>query len=601
MHIELVSIENYKCFLERQTFQFEPGFNLLLGANNSGKTTVLDVLDMEPALNEPHRSVRTIPQYGGQPHHQSEFSVSIATRVSELSSLLGGSQFYLPLAPPLAGESLQPDSEPVKRALAHVANDGNLRLVATFGHSLDAVNFEGGDSISGRASRHTPNDSLWAVLLQFTSPFAPPHMVGVTNAAGVQGSAGQYYVPYKQRIFRFNAQRRPGTDCGSSGTAQLDRETAMLPYWINHLQTNDSYGHQQLCEWVRRVFPNIHWVQAPPAGGNFQVQCLAHAPQDRRNDLAKPLSRMGTGIGNVIAMLYVVLTARAPQVIAIDEPNAFLHPRALRELLSILESEGKQHQFLVSAHSPDVLTAVDARTISMLEFDGTATRVTHVGPKDLHSLRGGLADLGIRMTDLHSRDRVLWVEGQTEELVMPELLRYACPEVAAGTAVLRVERTGTFSKKSIEPHEVMKIYERLSISSALVPPMVAILLDGEQRTSDDRRKIEHESGGKLRFLGLPMLENYLLDSEAIAAALSELGQTVSPSDVQRALSTLSESIRADDGAAALRHVFSNLSDSRHEFRKTRDVPALVNWLIKHRPDRLKPLRQCLRSIFCLAH
>lgn len=61
MHIETVEIENYKCFLDRQTLNFEPGFNLLVGANNAGKTTVLDVMDMQPNLAEPHRSQRTIP------------------------------------------------------------------------------------------------------------------------------------------------------------------------------------------------------------------------------------------------------------------------------------------------------------------------------------------------------------------------------------------------------------------------------------------------------------------------------------------------------------------------------------------------------------
>lgn len=49
MHIETFAITNYKSFLEKQTLHFEPGFNLLVGTNNAGKTTVLDVIDLNPA------------------------------------------------------------------------------------------------------------------------------------------------------------------------------------------------------------------------------------------------------------------------------------------------------------------------------------------------------------------------------------------------------------------------------------------------------------------------------------------------------------------------------------------------------------------------
>ena len=133
----------------------------------------------------------------------------------------------------------------------------------------------------------------------------------------------------------------------------MQRNAGNLPYCINHLHSNDAEGHRILCNWVHRIFPSVKWIQAPPIPGTqtFQLQCLPEAPEARRHDLAVPLDRMGSGIGNVIAILYVVLTARYPQVIAIDEPNSFLHPKALRELLSILAQDGKQHQYVLTAHS----------------------------------------------------------------------------------------------------------------------------------------------------------------------------------------------------------------------------------------------------------
>jgi len=45
-----------------------------------------------------------------------------------------------------------------------------------------------------------------------------------------------------------------------------------------------------------------------------------------------PLSESGTGVGQVLAILYVVFTSEYPRTIVIDEPQSFLHPGAVRKL-----------------------------------------------------------------------------------------------------------------------------------------------------------------------------------------------------------------------------------------------------------------------------
>ena len=296
-------------------------------------------------------------------------------------------------------------------------------------------------------------------------------------------------------------------------------------------------------------------------------------------------------------MLYVLLTARFPQVIAIDEPNAFLHPRALRELFAILESEGAEHQYLISAHSPDVLTSVRPSTISLLRLDADfSTGVTHVGPDEIRHLQDGLSELGIRVTDLHARDRVLWVEGQTEEKVLPMLLKWAVPQLASSTAVLRVEHTGTFDKKNgIDPVEVAKVYERLSGSSGLVPPAVGMLLDSENRKPEAVKDIESRSGGKIRFLKRTMLEDYVLYAPAVAAVLATLNESVPAERVEEILVQVQG--RTSNAGQILRDVFNEVTEARHAYRKTTHTPLLFEWLIANDESMLSSLKSEIETLF----
>lgn len=598
MHVETIAIENYKVFLDRQEIHLAPGFNLLVGSNNSGKTTVLDVLDMNAGLNDPHRSIRTVPKYGGATAPTSRFEVFIRSSYDELRQLVGWNQVPLPLSQLALRDPTLAETHIRQRAASDFPFD--LRFALASGHVIARL---AADDFLGGSFDTTVGAAVPAAILQYTNPAADPQ-VTIGAPGGIQAYASNYLSGYQRRVYRFNAQRRPGTDAGAGGDGTLDREATSLPFCINHLQSNDSHGHRILCSLLNRIFPSVKWIEAPNSGGTFRLRCLPCDPSMRRDDLAIPIAKMGTGVGNVIAMLYVVLTAREPQVIAIDEPNAFLHPRALRELLAILESEGSQHQYVMTAHSPDVITAVNLSSMTLLDFDGTATVAKPINEVNLHDLRGHLADLGIRITDLHSRDRVLWVEGQTEELAIPDLLRYACPEIVASTAVLRVERTGTFSKKGVDPSEVAKLYARLSTSSALVPPMVCILLDAETRSKEERDRITAESKEVLKFLPRRMLESYCMDADAVAAQLSALGlETTSEAvgaAIVRAIAKHGNVNSSDLPAAdVLADVFSDMSGAKIDFRKTRDVPSLLGWLAKHKPAALGELRSFLRMLFFL--
>ena len=211
MHIQAVAIANYKSFLEKQTIYLEPGFNLLVGTNNAGKTSILDVMDLDVGLNEPHRSARTIPQFGGQPNPRSEFEVTLATHFQELWKLLGSAQMDLPIQ-----RGNFQESDVLKAVSLFVEDNRSLQLICGFGQGLDSTSFTGDTFVCGTTFRNN-GAGIYSALIQ-SAPNDPNLQIQLHHLA-LNSTAATYGQSFKSRIYRFSAQRRPGFQCGAQGTA----------------------------------------------------------------------------------------------------------------------------------------------------------------------------------------------------------------------------------------------------------------------------------------------------------------------------------------------------------------------------------------------
>src|SRR2546421_9839388 len=60
MHIASFKVENYKSFRATDEVQLAPGFAVIVGQNNVGKTALVEALSLNFA-HHPHRSLRTVP------------------------------------------------------------------------------------------------------------------------------------------------------------------------------------------------------------------------------------------------------------------------------------------------------------------------------------------------------------------------------------------------------------------------------------------------------------------------------------------------------------------------------------------------------------
>jgi len=189
---------------------------------------------------------------------------------------------------------------------------------------------------------------------------------------------------------------------------------------LHRLQSGNPVRFRRFNEHVSIIFPEIKGITVPPGPTGDQVQILVWSidPNTEREDLAIPLSESGTGIGQVLAMLYVLLTAEYPRTIIIDEPQSFLNPGAVRKLLEILK-QYSQHQFIITTHSPEIVSLVNPQTLFLLRKVEAETMITQLDSAEAQDQKLLLSEVGARLSDVFGADNILWVEGATEEVSFP--------------------------------------------------------------------------------------------------------------------------------------------------------------------------------------
>jgi hypothetical protein len=333
-----------------------------------------------------------------------------------------------------------------------------------------------------------------------------------------------------------------------------------------------------------------------------------------RDDLAIELSESGTGIGQVLAMLYIHITSDTARTILIDEPNSFLHPTATRKLIEILR-EGP-HQYIVSTHSTEILRIAEPSHLYLIREESEQSSVIPLNTNNLEHVRLALEDLGVKLSDLYGADQIVWVEGSTEQECFPLLARHAGIEFPAGTAYVAVRSTSELESTSGEA--LLDIYRQLSTVGTLLPRPIAFSFDSEDRPEQKKADLKRTSKGLVHFLPRRSYENYLLHAPALAHLMNSLESFSDYPIAEEVITTwllsegaerpyyIGEGTPSDitdpewrqrvDAARLLEAMFQHLSAAKYQYQKTIHSVALTNWILANDIDHFSELFQYIRSL-----
>jgi hypothetical protein len=593
VRVKRFRLESYGPFSDSSWIELSSTMNIFVGENNAGKSAVLrSFLGFLPHV--PHRSaVEWRTEYLSVPKHSVEIDYSGAELDWTLRSLGGG--WFSALRTHMGQDDFK------RFALEHFAMPQiESSVIRSPGQDFaDAIPIKS----DGTANAYTISfqNGAWVVA----------------SHGGQQPKSGLPEVlsrMWREKVFIFEALRSSPGRMTYAAPGRLDANASSLAVQLNGLQGDSPELFAKLVLHLRSIFPTVGNLSVSAADSAFEIRVWPTREQKTR-ELSFSLDDSGTGLAQAIAILYIAMTM-TDAVLVIDEISSYLHPAAAKTLLRILQSSYSQHQYIISTHSPEVLSAGrDAKVFWVRKHDFEST-VTEVDLADLLTLREVTGQLGVSMTDVFAADHIVWVEGETEESCFPMLLAES-GDTTRSVQFIALLATGDFQDKKVKAEKVFQIYERLTSATAPVISKVAFNFDSEGLTQEKKADLDRRSGGRIHFLPRRNLESYLLNPAAIARVIVEAvkdEQVLDHARIEAITITTLQELAGDrrygipavppsfhdgewlarvDGASLLRDLFWTASGQTLEFRKTTHSVALVKDLLG-RPE--KPLAELVAYV-----
>lgn len=587
MKLRAIQIHSYKAFEDTEWLDLSDHITLVIGPNNVGKSAFLEAIAGCESGHH-HRHLEGRP---GQSPSGSWVRYRCAFAKTEIERLYPAS---VPMYLPSVGD------EPMVTHTWFKSVLGSEQTEIEFNEGPGTGNQE--MTIDGRASppagsavsfRRRPSGELDAAV--GTAVGVPPHQLFARAC-----------IPhFRSRTVLVRAERggvRPST---TDAALKLLPSGDNLSQVLGALQASNPPAFERLQAILQTIVPEVTQLTVPPvAPGTADVHVWWAPRALARADLSVPLSSSGTGITQLLTILYHVVASPDEKLILLDEPQSFLHPGAVRRLFAVLR-ENDQHQYVISSHSPLGLTALQPDKVLRIARRDGRSRVYAVDSDELASRKQLLDDLGVSIADVFGATAVIWVEGQTEEGCLPEVVNSSGDAGLADVAFVRVRSTGEVTGRQMEA--AIDLHVQLAARQNILPPAVGFLLDKDGRSAEARERLTERARGQLRFLPVRMFECLLLDAEAVAQVLQARWRSDSPPPPAAAAAASALAAACDEespagdckdthGKRVLERAFDALSGGRLHYRPTVDGPALTRAILRRHPDHFAPLRGLISEL-----
>ena len=553
-----IRVTNFRAFVGPVEFTLpSSGIVLIVGANNSGKSALLQALDVLTGA---------IPAW------------PVAHSASPLTPAEIECQFEMPVEARSAIFERQPAVATARASKAFAEALWRIRVLAGGSADLEIM-VSGADGelqpyamtrVSGGS--HTVNVGYPVDIL---SKVAPSNRVSgslgsTRDLLGLTLPHDEWISPtiaaWVAKFYHFPALR-VGTDRERpiGGSEALGADGANLAEALLLLKTNRATEFAAVADAVNRIVPDIGNLATP-----ITASSVAVAFEDPDTGVLRNVKDVGTGVQQALLIAYAGICAPPGSVVVVEEPETNLHPDAQRRLLRHIEEWSKDRLFVIASHSPVFLDAAGVQDVFLVSRTGGDSSIRSV----TDDLGVALEALGVRMSDVLSADAALVFEDRSSQLIFEA---WFGDELPRGTVLTRA--TGGDAAWHFE------LFEGYLAAIDTLHRKLLFVRDRDELTARNLERLAEKTS--VYVLKKREIENYLLDPPAIIAVLTARlasvgrGLTLTPAEIEQRLRRHADDLRKE---VVAKRIVAEVSapvmtrDERNAWLPERDVEGLATIL-----------------------
>ncbi|WP_313894158.1 AAA family ATPase [Psychrobacillus sp.] len=346
---------------------------------------------------------------------------------------------------------------------------------------------------------------------------------GTTNFGGRPQAIDNFMSLLKDRLVFINGARYVPKEDPANVHTNLSIDGTNLNAFLFTLHNNNEQAFDEIIDMFKIIFNDITSISTPIEGGNTYISLYFEG-----NLQPIPLSNCGSGFTHVLIILCVLFTKES-RIILYDEPHVFLHPSAEKAIYDLISAK-KNNQYLLTTHSPLLINYPFSKNIYLVQKKMGKSIYTK-----LDNIQEILSDIGLNNSDFALADRVIFVEGETEEAVIPLILEhFGFKQIGYNYRILKMNGTGNeFSKKSAMTRNKEKLDLVLGgINTSPIP--YRILIDSDEKPEGKILEIKEKYEDNVVILERREIENYFLDcpKELSLIINNEAGSDTNHEDIE---------------------------------------------------------------------
>ncbi len=163
---------------------------------------------------------------------------------------------------------------------------------------------------------------------------------------------------------------------------------------LKEIERQSEGDFRRISDILSTIVPNTTRVQVREHGKRQSLEFTQEWGVNKR--LKFDGSSMSDGTLRAVGLLAAVFQRPVPSLIAIEEPEATIHPGALESILDLLLYASRHMQVVITTHSPELLDAkwIEDKHLRLVEWTEGATRVAPLSDASRKALQGHLIGAG---------------------------------------------------------------------------------------------------------------------------------------------------------------------------------------------------------------